>query len=460
MSSHVAPMSSPKPTRLKQRVLRAGGWTMAGFGLRQAIRLGSNLVMTRLLVPEMFGVMAIATMVMYGLALFSDVGLRQNVVQSQRGNEAAFLNTAWAIQILRGVLICFFALGLSLLVVLANRIGMVPAESVYANPHLPYVIAILSASAVISGFESTKLYEASRNLSLGRVTQIEISSQVAGLLFMFGWVSIDPSIWALVAGSICSTLVRVILSHLRLPGVANGWQWDDTAFREIIHFGKWIFASSILGFLVNSGDRLLLGAWVNTTVLGVYVIAFLIFNSIEQVLNKIIGDVSFSALSEIARERPADLKSSYYRFHVVIASFANFCAGILMISGQTLIGLLYDRRYSQAGWMLEILAAALVTVPFRVAPQCFMALGMPNLLTNIIAIRLLTLFLIAPIGFHFFGLPGALWGIVLSYFSCLPPTIFYKVKYGLFDLRKELFLLPVVLVGMIVGKAFNLVVGY
>ena len=359
---------------------------MAGFGLGQAIRLGGNLVMTRLLVPEMFGVMAIATMVMYGLALFSDIGLRQNVVQSKRGNDAAFLNTAWAIQIFRGLLIWFFALGVSLLVVVANRIGMVPADSVYAEPSLPYVIAVLSIIAVISCFDSTKLAEASRNLSLGRVTQIEISSQVAGLLCMFGWVSIDRSIWALVAGSLCSALVTAILSHVWLPGVANRWQWDDTAFREIIHFGKWIFLSSILGFLVNSGDRILLGGLVSTSTLGVYAIAFLIFKTVDQILAKVISSVSFPALSEVVRERPADLKSTYYRFHVIIASFTYLCAGILMVSGQTLIGLLYDPRYAQAGWMLEILAACLLTVPFRVATQCFLALGMARLLTQIISI--------------------------------------------------------------------------
>src|SRR2546421_9862010 len=83
---------------LRARVLRAGGWTVAGFALSQAVRFAANLMMTRLLVPERFGVMTIATMVMDGLALFSDVGLRQSVVQSRRGREAAFLNAARTIQ--------------------------------------------------------------------------------------------------------------------------------------------------------------------------------------------------------------------------------------------------------------------------------------------------------------------------------------------------------------------------
>ena len=452
-------MTDRTHSSLKQRIFAAGGWTVAGFGLGQALRFGTSLLMTRLLVPEMFGVMAIANMIMIGLAMFSDIGLRQNVVQSKRGSDPGFLNTAWGIQILRGVLLALLALGASLLLVIAIRIGMVPAGSVYADSILPYVIVVASISTLISGFESTKLLQATRNLSLRRVTQIEIGSQVIGVLCMIAWVAVDRSIWALVVGSLCMALARVILSHVWLPGVANRWQWDDTAYREIIGFGKWIFVSSILGFLVNNGDRLLLGGLVNPAVLGVYTIAYLMVTTVEAVLAKIIGEVSFPALSEIARERPARLKSIYYRFHVMIASCAYISSGILMVSGGALIRLLYDLRYDQAGWMMEILAAALLTIPFRLATQCLMALGMPRLLSNVIAVRLVALYVITPIGFHFWGLQGALWGIVSSSFATLPPTIYYAVKYGLFDMRKELLLLPAVLVGMMVGKVFNLTVG-
>src|SRR6267378_378285 len=96
---------SANPSSLRHRVLKAGLWSTAGFGLGLVIRFGSNLLMTRLLLPDMFGVMAIATTIMIGLSMFSDVGLRQSVVQSPRGGESSFLNTAWTIQVLRGVLI-------------------------------------------------------------------------------------------------------------------------------------------------------------------------------------------------------------------------------------------------------------------------------------------------------------------------------------------------------------------
>src|SRR5882672_6188997 len=336
---------------LGARVLRAGGWTVAGFALSQAIRFGANLVMTRLLVPEMFGVMAIATMVMYGLALFSDVGLRQSVVQSRRGREAVFLNTAWAIQIARGCVIWAAALAVSLILLWANQ--FVPPASAYADPSLPAVIIVLSASAVIAGFESTKLHEASRGLSLGRITRLDLASQLVGLLGMLAWALVDRSIWALVAGTLAAAAARTRLSHAWLPGEPNRWHWERAAAREILALGRWIFAGSVLGFLVNSADRLILGALLDSTVLGVYAIAFLLFNAVEQVLVKLVGDVSYPALSEVARERPADLRASYYGFHLAVGLPACIAAGVLMMSGERLVAVLYDARYAQAGWMLQ-----------------------------------------------------------------------------------------------------------
>lgn len=437
---------------LRRRVLDAAGWSLAGYALSQTIRFGSNLLMTRLLAPEMFGVMAVAFMLLAGLAMFSDVGLRQNVVQSRRGTDAAFLNTAWTVQIVRGALIALAALGASLFLFAANRLGMLPAHSAYAAAGLPQVIAALSAVAVISGFDSTKVFEASRGLSLGRVTQLEILSQLIGLAGMLAWAAVDRSIWALVAGAVGSALARALLSHAWLPGTANAWQWEAPALREILRLGKWIFASSILGFLVNQGDRLILGGLLGAAELGVYAIAFLIFNSVEMVLMRIIDGVAYPAMSEVARLRPASLKAAYYRFHVPIASFTYFCAGGLMAGGAELIALLYDRRYGEAGWMLEVLAVALLTAPFRFAALNFLALGMARAHTAIVAIRAIALFALVPAGFHLFGLHGALWGIVAAYFSAIPPVVFQQVRHGLFDLRRELFVLPAIPAGLVLGR--------
>ena len=445
---------------VKQRVLKAGLWIVIGFGLNMSVRFGSNLLMTRLLVPEMFGVMAIASTVMVGLAMFSDVGLKLNIIQSNRGQEPSFLNTAWTIQILRGFVLWLAAAAVSLALISAKLSGQFASDSVYAASILPSVIAIVSFSAVFQGLESTKMFEANRSLSLGLVTRIEISSQIAGLICMIGWAYVDRSIWALVAGTLSSAAVRTVLSHVWMPGVANRLQWDKTASHEILHFGKWIIVASVLGFLVNSGDRLLLGGFVNSTTLGLYSIASLIATSMEGVLSKIMGDVSFPAFSEVVRERRTDLKQTYYRFLLPIASISYFSSGFFMMAGQSLIDLLYDRRYHEAGWMLQLLGVALLTVPFRLATQTFLALGLPKLQSNIVIARLAILFIGTPLGFHFFNLPGAIIAIVISHFAIIPLIIFYNKRHELFDLRLELGLFKFLVLGLGTGVALSLGLQY
>lgn len=451
-------MFNVEPIRgsLKHRVFRAGAWSFVGYGVGQVIRFGSNLVMTRLLVPDAFGVMAIATIILIGLALFSDLGVRANIVQSRRGNDPLYLNTAWVTQILRGLLLWVAALGIAMFFFVADRIGAIPKGSVYGDPRLVNVVLVISLTAVITGFNSTKLLEASRNLALGRVTLLQIASSISALLCMLIWVYFDRSIWALVAGNICSTLTRMILTHVWLPGTPNRWHWDNSAFWEIFHFGKWFFLSSILAFFVGAGDRLFLGGMIDTVTLGVYSVAFTIANSIEQILLTIVSGAVFPALGEVVRERPAGLRRVYGQLNLVVALCAYFCAGTLMTFGQSLIRVLYDSRYAEAGWMVEILAVGLITVPFQVAIYCFIALGRPQLNSTILGVRLASLVVAMPLGFHFFGLAGALWGIVTSQLLTIPIIIWHSARYGFFDLRRELLLLPIVLVGAGAGRALEL----
>src|SRR2546430_13869821 len=103
---------------LRQRALRAPQWTLAGHVLGQGL---------------MFGVMAIATMVTVILNVISDVGLDQKIIQSRRGDDPSFLDTAWVIQIARAVLLWILALLLSVSLHFANRHSLLPGGTVYRS---------------------------------------------------------------------------------------------------------------------------------------------------------------------------------------------------------------------------------------------------------------------------------------------------------------------------------------
>jgi len=443
---------------LRNRILHAGSWVIAGDLTSQLIRFGSNLVLTRLLVPDMFGVMAVVSVVLIGLTMFSDLGLLQNVVQSRRGAEQRFLNTAWVVQIARGGLIFLIVLLLSWLLASAGLYGWFPEGSVYTDPILPTVLAVMGVNALMFGFSSTKLLSATREMKLARVSMLEISSQLVGVGVMLTLAWLDPSIWSLVIGALTGSFCKVILSHFSLPGAVNRIDWDSTAFSEIFHFGKWIFLSSILGFLVNQGDRLLLAGLVSSAVLGVYSIAFFLASAMRLLLMKVNSSVFFPALSEVVRDQPEELAQIYYKIRWRVDGITFFIAGFLMVTGQTMIRLLYDERYVEAGWMLEVLSLSLIGVGLLVSGQCLLALGKAKQLMMLNAVQAVVLFVMLPLMFSTNGIIGAVYVVAVAPIVSGIVGCWFMHKLGIFQVGKELMMLPVILIGLVFGMLFNYII--
>jgi len=440
---------------LRNRIIQATSWTIGGHISSQLFRLASNLIMTRLLVPEMFGIMAIASVVMMGLALMSDVGIKLHIIQSERSNSEDFLNTAWVVQIIRGVIVWIFAVILSwILVVLDNR-NWWPEDSVYADPILPYVIVAFAFTGIIRGFESTKVAMANRNLVMNVVVKIELISQLIGISVMIAVAYVERSIWALVIGALVTNLLKVIFGHVVLPGLNNKFRWERESVYELLHFGKWIFLSSILGFLVTNGDRIILGGLIDSNLLGVYTIAIFIISAIQQLFAKMTQSVAFAALSEVVRQNPDKLKETYYRFRLFIDAIALFLVGVLYISGHHIIDFLYDDRYQAAGHMLQILSLLLIADRFSLTGQCFIALGKPSYLIPMLITRIPILYLILPIVYQQFGFDIALWVIALNRLAEWPILLFLKIKMSLFSLNKEIFFLLYLVFGIVVGWVIN-----
>jgi len=272
---------------------------------------------------------------------------------------------------------------------------------------------------------------------------------------MLAWAYVDRTIWAMVAGSLLTGLLRVILGNVLLPGESNRLHWDKAALSEILSFGKWIFATSIIGFLAANGDRLILGGLTDAKTLGMYSIAFLMIGTIRDIFRKLIGNVAFPALSEIARERPAMLKQTYYKFRQPLDVATMLATGFLFLAGHQLVHILYDHRYYTAVDMLTILSILLFELRYAVAGQCFMALGKPKLMIPIIIIQVVVLYVGMPIAFALFGFSGALWVAGGSVLFTIPLTIHIKIKLGLFDAMQELRTLPWLACGLALGWAVN-----
>jgi O-antigen/teichoic acid export membrane protein len=309
-------LASPAGPSLHALVRRGAVWSMLAYGGSHVLRFGGNLVLTRLLFPEAFGLMALVNGLLQGLQLFSDFGVGPSIIQSARGDDPRFLNTAWTLQAIRGVCLWIVACAIAL-----------PFARFYGDPALAWILPLAGLAALIAGFHSTRLFSLQRHVDLARVSVIEVGSYAIGLVVMMVWAAIDHSIAALVAGGIASSLAKLVLSHTALPGIPNRFQWDRTSLSSLLLFGRWIFFSTILTFLVGQSDRLVFGKLVPIAMLGVYNVGAMIATMPETALARLAQTVFFPAYSRV-QNSSRDLS----------AVFARARKPLLVVAGASIAG--------------------------------------------------------------------------------------------------------------------------
>jgi O-antigen/teichoic acid export membrane protein len=289
---------------------------------------------------------------------------------------------------------------------------------------------------------------AQRSFNQRRLVQIDLTSQLVALAVMVALGVATRSIWALVAGGLVGSLTTTVLSHVWMSGHRNRLRWDPAAFREIIDFGKWAFASSAVFVLASAGDRLLLGGYADAATLGLYAIAALMIRAVEGVLNKLYTSVSLPALSEVARSNPARLREIYYKLSVPVDVMLLFVMGFLFLAGGLVIEALYDPRYAAAGRMLE--------VRYGGALQVYAAVGIPRYLTVINVVRCAALYASVPLMYRLGGTPAAIWAIALHSLVPVPLVYYFNSRLKLNDFRRELVVVPALALGLACGYAANL----
>jgi O-antigen/teichoic acid export membrane protein len=438
-------------------LFKASTWVLVGYIFSQLLRFSSNLILTRLLVPEMFGIMAVVHIIVTAIVMFSDIGIAQSIIQNEKGEQTSFLNTAWSIQVIRGVVIwaviCAIALALFIFNTTDAAIGN---TSVYAEPLLPWILIAVSFSAVITGFNSTAIHQVNRNLNMGRWTLVTTFSQLSGILVMITIAVLHKSIWALVIGTLVSSLIEMILSHKSLPGIKNTFHFDKVAFKEIIKFGKWIFLSTAIGFIANQGDRIILGGLFTANFLGIYTIAFMLSNLPSQMISTFSHKILFPKFSAVNRDTPNELKKilSKSRFWLNIVVLTSI--GIVMPLSQTLVNILYDQRYSEAGWILEILfirvAIGCILIPGSIT---LMAKGLPQYATVAAVINAIFVIVCLPFTYQLYGTYGVVIAIAISGFLSVPVIWYGLINHRLFDYRIEAMAIFLLCTSYLLGTIFD-----
>ena len=411
---------------LKQLAIRGAFWTIAGYGSRQILRLVSNLILTRLLVPEFFGLMALVNTVKIGIELFSDYGITQSIVNNKRGDDPLFLDTAWSLKVIRG----FQIWGLSLLLTY-------PVAQFYSaqdpKGELMILLPLIGFTAVLDGLGSTTLLSWERNIEIRKLMTYELiltAVTLIGLILLCWW---QPTVWSLALGNVVGSAMHMISSHFVNPSQRNRFRMDREILHEIQNFGKWIAIASSIMFVADQADRFILAKLLSFEKLGIYTIAYTLASIPRDVIRELSGKVIFPAIS-----KQLDLPRSQLREKIVKQRWLLLFGLAVMLAGLTTCGdwiimLLYQGRnkhwdqYQQATWIMPILCSGIwFSVLFYTTSPALMAISKPMYSAQSNFVRFAMIGIGMPLAFTAFGELGA---IVIIAMSDLP---LYAVNlYGL-----------------------------
>ena len=408
---------------LGARTMRSTALTVVSFGGEQVLRLISNLILTRLLFPEAFGLMALVTVFMVALQMFSDTGINASIIQSKRGEDPTFLNTAWTVQIVRGLILWLAACAIAL-----------PVANFYDQPLLAQLLPVTGINALVLGALSTNAATVNRKLMLGRLTAMTLGAQLVGIVVMIALAYLLQSVWALVWGGLVGTLLRVGLSHLVLPGIRNRIQFDRSAFFELFHFGKYIFLGTIAGFMINNGDRAILGKFISIGDLGIYNIGFFLA-TVPLTLNRTIGKkVMFPLYSARPPHESAGNQAKIFRTRrLLTAGMLALCIG-LGLSGDWLVRLLYSEPYHGAGPILVLLSIAIMPVIVTsIYPNVMLSQGNSRDFTIFLVISATVQTGAMLWGVQHYGLAGAIAALPFGALAAYPLLIWMIQRYKAWD---------------------------
>ncbi len=342
-------MSDEHRSSLNARARSGTVWIVVAFGFSQVFRVATNIILASILFEAAFALMALVTAVLMGLALFSDVGLQQNVVQNPRGDDPAFLNTAWTVQVIRG----------ALLTVLAALCAWPMAAFYSVNDptalELRWLIPIAALTAVIDGLRSPRVLSAVRHLQVAKVTQIELFVTFANSLVIIALAWYTRSVYALAVAAVLTSMLHTALTYRLLPGPRARFVIERQALRSILSFGKWIFLSSLLYFLAIQIDRLAFSANYPLAEVGVYAIAASLAFMVPTVVGKLQVAVVFPWYARMLDDGMS-LPDAFQKAQGPVLVMSTYLVVLLIVGASGFFSLAYDDRYAQGAVFLPVLA--------------------------------------------------------------------------------------------------------
>ncbi|WP_263360073.1 oligosaccharide flippase family protein [Acidicapsa ligni] len=438
---------------LESRALKGTYFIVIYYGFALGLRMLSSVVLTHLFAPELFGLITLTTTVIIGLNLFSHLGLEDSIIQNPRGDDEVFVNTAWTVQVLRG-------LGLWLLTIVLAW----PVAHFYNEPRMLWLLPILGLSCVITGFGSPAQLQLSRNMDVAKMSVLELAPQLLSFLIALAWAMHHASIWALLVGRIVSETLRLAMSYKILgKGIRPRFVLDKDSLHSLMNFGRWILIGTALTFMASQSDKMILGKLTTLQELGIYGIAFSLSDLPRQIIQMFSAKVGFPFIAKFSHHPRPEFRRVLVKYRAMVLAVGAVMLTITICTGDIFIQHVYDKRYHDAAWMIGIFAIGLWhTLLYNTITPAIMSLQKAhyNALGNLF--YCIALFVLLPLGYSYLGL-GMIGAVVAVAVSDLPVyfvNVYASYRQGLGVLRQDglmtLFFLATLVAGLAIRHAFGL----
>ena len=336
-------------SKLRGVVYRSASWLVAGSLSQRLVRLTSNLVLTRVLFPEDFGVAALVFSWVQGLLLCSDLGVIRGIIQHPEGGSKEYLGTAFTLNLMRSLMLCLIGFLIAPLM-----------AAFYEMPDLRWMLPVASLTVMINSFNSPRAVLLIRDLELRKSEGMVFATALAGILFTLTLAIIWGNAWALIVGGLVRDLFRCVLSYLICPPHGVRPTWNRAVVKDLLDFGRWIVVSSFFAFLAMQADRLIAAKFVSPVVLGHLSIALLYIGIIRGLIAQASHKILMPVFSKTEGNAPQRLRPRLRRARILIlGSILPLLFGMAFF-GQELIGFLYEDRWINVGFFLQCAAVGFV----------------------------------------------------------------------------------------------------
>lgn len=390
------------------------------------LTLARGVVLARLLVPEYFGLLGIALLSMAFLEAFFRTGFGAALVQ-RRGTITDYLDTAWTAQLLRGVIMA------AALFLAAGYIA-----AFFNVPDARPVIQVISAGLLIRGLTNAGVVYFQKDLQFHKQFIYNIGQAVAAFTVAVPLALLWRNVWALVFGVLAGDFVGLVLSYVIHP-YRPRFHFDFQKARELYTFGRWVYLSTLIGFISAQLDKGAVGKLLGATSLGLYQMGSNISNTATREVSEAISLVAFPAYAKL-QDDLSRLRRAFLRTWESTACLTLPLALIVFLLAEELIRVVLGPQWLPTAPAVKILAMAGFMGSFvKLCGALFQGTGHPRLEMQLnLAQIVVTAALIYPLT-RLMGISGAALSILLGTLATLPFLFRYLViirAFGLHDLLK------------------------